>query len=107
MTISYFVLLVCALSGWLWFDALRVREMATGHAKDACRHYAVQFLDDTVALNQLSFKRDSSQRLCLHRVYQFEFCETNLSRKTGYVMLLSRRLESLQMETSGASDRVC
>lgn len=106
MMASFFVLVLCALGGWFWFDTLRVRELATGFAKDACRHYEVQFLDDTVALDRLGFERDSAQHLRLRRVYQFEFSETSMSRKRGYVMLLSRRLESLQMETSGTSDKV-
>ncbi len=100
MTTSFIILLVFGLGGWFWFETLYVRELATGMARNACRHYDVQFLDETVALNRLGLGRNNIQHLCIRRVYQFEFTASGASRQKGYVILLSRELESLQMETS-------
>ena len=90
-------LLVVLLTGWLWLNTLRARELALAHARRACERAGVQLLDQAVALRGLSL-RWTAQGLKLRRSYAFEFSTAGVERRNGYVVLLGLRLERLQLE---------
>lgn len=83
---------------WLWLDSLRVREHAIAAGRNACARYGLQFLDETVAFAKLRLARDEEGRLRLRRAYIFEFSDTGDNRRSGAIVMLGARLESMQME---------
>jgi hypothetical protein len=93
---SLTAILLVLLTGWLWLDTLRAREMALGLARRACAKHQVQFLDQAVALRRLAL-RWTPDGVRVHRLYRFEFSEEGIGRHTGYLALLGLRLEWLDM----------
>ena len=55
-------------------------------------------LDDYVALNALWLKRDENGKLLPWRSYLFEFSSTGEERYNGKIIMLGRRIQSIQME---------
>jgi hypothetical protein len=89
---------VFALCVALWVSIMRAREKAVEHAKRICAAEEVQLLDFTVALERLSFVRDSHGRLSLRRTYHFEFSDTGNNRREGRIVLVGSKFESSDME---------
>jgi hypothetical protein len=84
--------------GWLWFDAMRAKELATGAGRKRCQDAGVIFLDDTVALARLRLCRDGAGRLSVCRRYRFEFASDGGYRYRGEIDLLGRRITRLEIE---------
>ena len=87
-------LLLVALPGaliGLWWTGSRVRELAVGHAREACARQGVQFLDQSVALSRLAVERRGG-RTTLRRDYAFEFTAHGEHRDGGTVTMRGQRL---------------
>jgi hypothetical protein len=97
ITSLLFLLLLAAL-GWFWFDSVHAIEIARNAGKRACEEANVQFLDDTVAGIALALVRNKSGRRVLRRTYRFEFSDTGDSRLEGRLIVLGRKIESVEME---------
>jgi len=97
MTQIVAILLLCAIGAW-WWHAMQARETAARAARNACRTFGTQFLDDTVALRHLRPRRDASGRVRLLRVYQFEFTQSGGERNQGYVTLRGRRVLDVHLD---------
>jgi len=69
------IALLSALA-WLWFDSVKVREIAVRAARNACLAEGFQFLDETVSFASLKPERDEDGRLLLRRTYFFEYSDT-------------------------------
>ena len=89
---------VAGLAAWFVADALRAREAATRIAREACKQYGVQLLDDTVQWPRLRWARDAEGIACLRRTFVFEFSDDGVSRRWGSLVMLGGQLESLQLE---------
>lgn len=85
-------ILVLAAIAWLWFDSVKVREIAIRAARDACAAERMQFLDETVAISSLRFARNEDGRLVLRRIYSFEYSESGNNRRPGSVTLLGQEV---------------
>ena len=86
------------LGGWLLYEALRAREAAIRITKEACRQQGLQLLDDTVHGVRLGFVRDHDGVVRLRRMFLFDFSEDGINRRSGSVVMLGARVESLQLE---------
>lgn len=95
-------IVVLAGVAWLWFDSIKVREIAVRAARVACAAEGFQLLDDTVAIAGLKPVRDEEGRLKLQRAYEFEYSDTGDNRLKGSVVLIGRRVLILNVG-SGAS----
>lgn len=95
---SLVLLILGGLGIWLWFETMRVREIAVNIAKNICERNEVQFLDDTVSLNAIGLGRDVRGQLRIRRVYQFEFSDDGTNRRKGYILMLGTQHEALRME---------
>jgi hypothetical protein len=89
---------VAALAAVLFLDGLRIREMAIGIAREACRERGLQFLDDTVQGARTRLARDAEGRTRLRRTYRFDFSDDGVGRRSGSVVMLGAALESLQLD---------
>lgn len=91
------VLLLLGLVAWLWLDTMRVREVAVGISRQACRSGGVQLLDETVALRRLDIRRHAGHGLRLRRVYEFEYSTDGRDRLSGSVTLLGRHVQGVYL----------
>ncbi len=71
---------------WFWERSMRARESAVRAARSACATQGVELLDHTVALARLRPVRCPGGRLCLERVYRFEFSRGGDDRHSGWVL---------------------
>ncbi len=94
-------LFVAGAGLWFWRDSLGAREQACTASQRACQQSQLQWLDDTVALERLWWRRDRDGRLQLERLYVFEFSDTGQTRRIGSVLLVGWRVEMLHMEGDG------
>jgi hypothetical protein len=87
-----------ALLAYYWVLALRIKEIAHKAAESHCEQMQVQFLDQTVFLKKLGFKRNSRGQLSIWREYYFEFTSTGEDRYFGRVFMLGNRIESVNLD---------
>ena len=90
--------IVIILGAWLLFEALRAREAAIRITKEACKQHGLQLLDDTVHGVRLRFARDHEGVIRLRRTFLFDFSDDGVSRRSGKVVMLGARVESLELE---------
>lgn len=83
---------VLATLAWLWFDSVKVREIAVRVASNACSAESFQFLDETVSISSLKPMRDDDGRLVLRRTYFFEYSDTGNNRRPGSVVMLGQEV---------------
>ena len=78
----------------LWLDSARAREFANTLAHRYCEHRGMQMLDQTVALTRVGL-RWTSGGLRIRRMFRFDFSLEGVGRRTGYVLMLGTRLETI------------
>ena len=79
-----------AALAWLWFDSVKVRDIAVAAARHACTTEGLQFLDETVAIASLQPARDDDGRFVLRRAYAFEYSDTGTDRRPGSIVMLGQ-----------------
>lgn len=77
---------------------MRTKEIATKAAEHHCEQMQVQFLDQTVFLKKLSFKRNERGQLGFMREYYFEFTATGEDRYVGRVFMLGNRIQHINLD---------
>lgn len=80
-----------------WWRALAAREVALDAARRRCERLDLQLLDDTVALRGIWLKPNQRGQQSLRRTYQFEFSVTGGERYQGRVVMLSNRIEQIDL----------
>ena len=88
MLLPLLLLIGILLAAWLWRASMQAKEVATCAAENACEKHNLQFLDETVALKSIKFKRDEMGSPCLLRHYQFEYYDGEQIRKISTIDLL-------------------
>ncbi|BFM22248.1 DUF3301 domain-containing protein [Gilvimarinus japonicus] len=83
---------------YYWWRALQSKAVALGWALRHCKEMDVQMLDQSVYLRRLWFKRNSRGAMALWRAFYFEFTATGEDRYTGRVIMLGRRVETVQLD---------
>ncbi len=90
-------LLLLLLAGavlMLWLDGARAREFATSLVQRYCGNRNMQFLDGTVALVRVGIRWTASG-LRIRRMFRFDFSLEGVGRRTGYILMLGTRLETI------------
>ena len=98
MTDSTVVMLILALITWFWWDSRGAAEHATRVARQYCESMNVSFLNDTVAWQKVRLKRNLKGRMTLERSYFFEFASDGQQRYRGEVVMLGKRVKSIQLD---------
>lgn len=95
----YELLLLCALSGavWFWLDSLKAREIGVLAARKACQEEGLQFLDETVVGRSVKLQRDDEGVLRLRRIFAFEYSDTGNNRCFGSVTLTGHHVDMLHV----------
>ncbi len=89
-----FLLMIAAY----WSSATKAREIALTAVAFRCREMEVFLLDDCVALTAQWLKRDADGAIKVWRTFQFEFTSTGDDRYHGKVIMLGRKIQSIQMD---------
>jgi thiamine biosynthesis lipoprotein len=92
------LLLAIVIISLVWFESLRVREMAIRHCHRLCRETNLQLLDQTVSLVSISLRRAETGTMKVLRKYQFEVSENGVDRYSGYITLLGSRIIESRLE---------
>lgn len=93
-----------SFTGWYWWKARAVKEVALGAAKNHCRKMDVMLLDEAVFLRGIWLKRDAEKRIRVWRRFMFEFSTTGEHRYDGRVIMLGWRVESIQLDPHRMQD---
>lgn len=98
MSDSTVVMLILAMIAWFWWDSRGAAEHATRIARQYCESMNVSFLNDTVAWQKVRLKRNLKGRMMLERSYFFEFASDGQQRYRGEVVMLGKRVKSIQLD---------
>jgi len=98
------IIAIPALFIRLWWTGSRARELAVGHARTACAHKQLQFLDQTAALAGIKLKRNSHGVYCLQRQYRFEFTDEGAFRDTAWLIMHGHTLAQLHFPYTRDTD---
>lgn len=92
---SVIVLMLIGAVAAFWWKAKETQERALKAARSYCETMDLQLLDECVAESSWKLSRDEKGRLCLIRLFQFEFTSTGYERYIGEVIMKGQRLESV------------
>ena len=92
MWLTLTVLIVLLLLIGFWRSTMHAKEMALKHAKELCKAYNVQLLDDTVCIRRLTVTRNEMGRLSFKRVYSFEYLLDTQQRLQGRLTMIGTEL---------------
>lgn len=101
---DFLLIILLLLIGYYWSDSMKAREIAFYYVKHHCQQIDVQLLDEYVALNGLWLKKDKYGKTKTWRSYQFEFTSTGYERYNGKVIMLGRKIISIQLDPYKISD---
>jgi hypothetical protein len=93
MTTTLIILLVIAAGVFGWSATQGASEAARRHGRSACERAGVQLLDQTVALNRVSLRRDARGRVRLLSQYSFDYSPDGVNRMRGSLALLGSELQ--------------
>ncbi len=80
-----------------WSSSRAAAETACWHGQRACTQAGVQWLDQTVMLEAISFKRASDGWMRVARRYRFDYSIDGVDRKPGRMALLGRELQWISL----------
>ncbi len=91
-------LLILGLIAWYWSYSQKLKQIALRSSIMRCREAGVQFLDHSVVMHRISWKKNSSNQWKMIREYRFEFTSTGEHRYVGRVILQGHHLVSSELE---------
>ena len=83
---------------WYWLEGMPCKEIARRAGKIACVEAGVLFLDDSVAINKVRFKRNDQGGVSFYRIYNFEFTNNGDQRSHGEIHMMGRRIVETSMD---------
>lgn len=95
---AIFWLILLGAVVFYWMHALRTKEAALHAAQKHCDTMQVQFLDQSVYLKRLWFKRNAQGQLSLWRDFYFEFTVSGEDRYFGRVTMLGKKITLVQLD---------
>ncbi len=89
------VIFAIVTAGLYWYSAAGIKQFALLAARNYCNQMDLQFLDESVALRALWFKRAPDGQIRVWRSYTFEFTATGEDRYKGRIVLLGKQVTSI------------
>lgn len=86
------------LAVWYWLKARELKDIALRHAAMHCKNLDLSVLDQTVALEKLTLRRDAKGRLKIYREYGFDFSSIGDDRYKGIVRMSGNLLLGVKLE---------
>lgn len=93
-----FWIFIIVLGFFYWWHAYGIKQLALQKTKAYCERMDIQMLDESIALNRISIRRDTEGRVALVRVFRFEFTSTGDERYQGLTSMHGRRCTHIQLE---------
>lgn len=90
-------LVLVAFGAWFWHH-LGIRQIALRHARKVTRRANLQLLDQSIYLRRIRPARSRDTLIALQRSYEFEFATRGDRRFLGWVVLVGRRLERVELQ---------
>ncbi len=91
-------LLILGLVAWYWSYSQKMKQLALGASIKRCNEAGVQFLDHSVVMHRIGFRKNASNQWKMIREYRFEFTSTGEHRYVGRVILQGHYLVSTELE---------
>ncbi len=91
-------LLLLGFIGWYWSYSQKIKQLALRASLNCCKKSDVQFLDHSVVLHRIGFRKNQSNQWKLIREYHFEFTSTGENRYLGRVIMQGHHLVSTELE---------
>ncbi|HHJ20611.1 MAG TPA: DUF3301 domain-containing protein [Gammaproteobacteria bacterium] len=92
------ITVLIGLLAWFWGNSMRAKEIALDQGARACQSMGVQFLDETVSISRIGLGRESSGRMNLQRVYNFEFTVSGDRRCLGKVAMQGGEVKAIHLD---------
>jgi hypothetical protein len=92
------LLIVIVLLVWYWQSGMHCRDIARAAAGNTCTRQGLQLLDGTVSLRDMRPFYLDNRRFGLKRTYGFDYSEDGISRRSGCIVLLNSRVDSIILE---------
>jgi hypothetical protein len=97
LSVFIFVILIAAVVIYIRSN-LRAREWAIFHARNICKQYNVQLLDDSIVQTKLKMTRlASTGSLGWQRDYCFDYSSNGVGRESGIVKLHGNQLAHISI----------
>lgn len=96
--LDLFLIVLLLMIGFYWSEGMKAREVALRAVTTHCYKMDVSLLDEYVALNGQWLKRDETGKFKAWRSYQFEFSSTGEERYDGKVIMLGKKVLSIQLQ---------
>lgn len=90
------IALIASLAYIVWLHTC-ISRVAIAAAKRHCEKEGVQLLDQNVVLKHISIKLSPRSLFAIKRRYAFEFSSVGDRRYKGYINLLGRRVENIEL----------
>ncbi len=91
-------LLALGFIAWYWSYSQKIKQLALRASVKRCNEAGVQFLDHSVVLHRIGFRKNNASRWKMIREYRFEFTSTGESRYIGRVILQGNYVVSSELE---------
>jgi len=91
-------LLILGFVAWYWSYSQKIKRLALKAGIKRCNEAGVQFLDHSVVLHRIGFRKNQAKRWKMIREYRFEFTSTGENRYIGRVILQGHHIVSSELE---------
>ncbi|MEI7757508.1 MAG: DUF3301 domain-containing protein [Bacteroidota bacterium] len=79
---------------WFWIDTISKRELAIELGKNLSKQFDLQFLDETVACEKITLKRNEKGQVAILRCYEFMVSSSTNDRIKCNLYLLGKHLHN-------------
>lgn len=99
--LSTTVIALAAVCGgiWYWQSNMRAKELANQKAKELCENDKVQFLDQSVTLKKLRFRRYLDGRMAFERSYHFDYATDDEKRYHGHIVIHGKEVTEAYLDS--------
>ncbi len=92
--LEYILFALIVTISWFWIDTISKRELAIQLGKNLSKQFDLQFLDETVACEKITLKRNGKGQVVLLRSYEFIVSSSNNDRIKCNLSILGKDLYS-------------
>ncbi|MCB1663674.1 MAG: DUF3301 domain-containing protein [Pseudomonadales bacterium] len=99
LELSHLLWTFVILSGFsYWWHAYGIKQTALQQTKAYCQKMDLQMLDESIALNRVTIKRDSNGHINFIRVFRFEFASTGDERYQELTTMHGRHCQNIHLD---------
>lgn len=92
--LEYYLLALIIAIAWFWIDTISKRELAIQLGKNLSQQLSLQFLDETVACEKITLKRNEKGQVAILRCYEFMVSSSTNDRIKCNLFLLGKDLHN-------------